>query len=177
MGHEDQGRAPVALEGEEQVDDGLAGSLVEIAGRLVRHQDRRIRHDGAGDRHALLLAARKLRRIMVQAMAEADRLQLGLGPLEGLVLAGELEGQRHVLQGRHGRDEVEGLEHDADPPAAKARERILVEAARDRCRRRRSGPNPGRSSPAMVMSRVDLPEPEGPTRPTASPRRYRGRCP
>ncbi len=30
-------------------------------------------------------------------------------------------------------------------------------------------PESGRSSPAMVISRVDLPEPEGPTRPTASP--------
>src|SRR3954454_22552727 len=31
-------------------------------------------------------------------------------------------------------------------------------------------PESGRSSPAMVMSSVDLPEPDGPTRPTASPR-------
>src|SRR5215218_4238749 len=31
-------------------------------------------------------------------------------------------------------------------------------------------PESGRSRPAMVISRVDLPEPDGPTRPTASPR-------
>ena len=60
--HEHQGGAAIPLQGEEQVDDRLAGGLVEIAGRLVRHQDRRVGHDGAGDRHALLLAAGKLRR-------------------------------------------------------------------------------------------------------------------
>ena len=39
VGHEHQGRAPVALEGKEQVDDGPAGVLVEVAGGLVRHED------------------------------------------------------------------------------------------------------------------------------------------
>ena len=32
-----------------------------------------------------------------------------------------------------------------------------------------TSPRSGRSSPAMIMSRVDLPEPDGPTTPTASP--------
>ena len=42
--------------------------------------------------------------------------------------AGELERHRDVLQRRHGRDEVERLEHDPDIVSAKARERVLVEA-------------------------------------------------
>ena len=36
---------------------GKSTLLNLIAGRLVRHQNRRIHHHGAGDRHALLLAA------------------------------------------------------------------------------------------------------------------------
>ena len=73
MGDEDERRAAVALQGEEEVDDRAAGGLVEIAGRLVGDEDGRVRHDRAGDGDALLLAARKLRRVVVQALAEADR--------------------------------------------------------------------------------------------------------
>ena len=127
MGHEDQGRAPVALEGEEQVDDRLPRVLVEVAGGLVRHQDRRVRHDGAGDSHPLLLAARELRGIMLHAMAEAHRLQFGPGALERIPFAGKLQGQGHVFQRRHGGNQMEGLEHDADAPAAKARQPVLVQ--------------------------------------------------
>ena len=54
--------------------------------------------------------------------------------------------------------------------AAKARQRVLAHRARWRAVDRRSLPLSGRSSPAMVISSVDLPEPEAPTRPTASPR-------
>ncbi len=61
--------------GEEQVDDLLAGGLIEIAGRLVRHQNGGIGRQRAGERDALLLAAGQLRRIMMQAIAEADRGQ------------------------------------------------------------------------------------------------------
>jgi hypothetical protein len=44
----------------------IRGLRIEIAGRLVRQQQaRRIGH-GAGDGHALLLAARQLARLMLQ---------------------------------------------------------------------------------------------------------------
>ena len=42
-------------------------------------------------------------------------------------------------------------------------------ARRGPARRRARRPVSGRSSPAATISRVDLPEPDGPTRPTASP--------
>ena len=58
-----------------QIDDLLAGGLVEIAGRLVRHQDRGIGRQRAGQRDALLFAAGQLRGIMMQPVAEADRCQ------------------------------------------------------------------------------------------------------
>src|SRR3546814_9174528 len=59
------------------------GLAVEIAGRLVRQQQVGGDHEGACQRHALLLAARELPRIMGEAMSQADRLELGLGAGEG----------------------------------------------------------------------------------------------
>jgi hypothetical protein len=50
----------------DHIQDLPGGKPVEIAGRLVGNGDRRIGHHRAGDRHPLLLAARELRRIVVQ---------------------------------------------------------------------------------------------------------------
>ena len=111
----------------EQIDDLLAGGLVEIAGRLVRHEDGGIGRQRPGQRHALLLAAGQLRRIMVQAIAEPDGRQL-LRRARGRVgIAGELQRHRDVFQRRHGRDQMKRLKHDADLAAAEAGQRILVE--------------------------------------------------
>ena len=129
MGHENEGGPPVALQGEQQVNDLPTRRLVEIACGLVGDENRRIGRNGPGDGDALLLAARELGGIVVEAVAEADGLEFRLGPCMGFGLVGEFEGQRHVLQGRHGRHEVEGLKHDADAPTAKPRQGILVEAA------------------------------------------------
>ncbi len=48
---------------------------VEVGQRLVEHQQRRFDHERAGQRHALLLAARERRGIAVGERAEADALQ------------------------------------------------------------------------------------------------------
>src|SRR4051794_14533317 len=129
VGHEHERRAAVALQREEQVDDRVAGLVVEVAGRLVGNENRRVRRDRPSNGDALLLAARKLRRIMVQPLAQAHSRKLALGSRKGVLGVGKLERQGDVLERRHGRHEMEGLEHDADAPAAKARERVLVEAA------------------------------------------------
>src|SRR3546814_9393789 len=61
-------------------------------------------------------------------MAKADRVQAARGALEGVVAAGELERDGNVLQRRHGRYQVEVLEHDANRVAPEAGQRILVQA-------------------------------------------------
>ena len=68
--------AALGMLGEQEVDDLLAGGLIEIAGRLVRDENRRIGRQRAGQRDALLLAARELRRIVMQPLAEPDGCQL-----------------------------------------------------------------------------------------------------
>src|ERR1700723_964761 len=59
------------------VDDGAAGCLVEIAGRLVRDQKRWAGGEGAGQRHALLLAPRQLRRVVSEAADQPHLLEFG----------------------------------------------------------------------------------------------------
>ena len=115
--------------GEQQIDDLGAGRLVEIAGRLVGDEDRRLGRQRARERHALLLAAGQLRRIVVQPLASPTAASSRAARSWASGDAGELERHRDVLQRRHGRDEVEGLEHDADIAAAEARQRVLVERA------------------------------------------------
>ena len=61
-------------------------------------------------------------------MREADLGKRRARACEGVVAVEELERQRHVLERRHGRHEVEGLEHDADIGGAEPGEPVLVEA-------------------------------------------------
>ena len=96
------------------------GSSARSSGGPARH---RARH-----RHALLLAARELHRVVVGALGQAH-LGEQRGRARGRVgLAGQLERHRHVLQRGERRDEMEGLEDVADVVAAEARELVLVEA-------------------------------------------------
>jgi hypothetical protein len=57
---------------EHQVGDDGGGLAVEVAGRLVGEQQGRAGGQGAGQGHALLLAARQLVRIVGQARGQAD---------------------------------------------------------------------------------------------------------
>ena len=67
---------------------------------------------------------------------------------------------------------MKGLEDDADAPAAEAGEPVLAHRRQILARRPRPRPALGRSSPAMIIIMVDLPEPDGPATPTVSPRRH-----
>ena len=80
-----------------------------------------------GHRHALLLAAGELAREMRLAMGEPDLGQRRARRAEGVVLVEEFERQRYVLDRRHGRHEVEGLEHDTDIGGTEPGEPVLVE--------------------------------------------------
>ena len=64
MGDQQQGRPVPGVLLEQAIDDELTGIAVEIAGGLVGEQQLRSGDEGAGDRHALLLAARQLAGIM-----------------------------------------------------------------------------------------------------------------
>ena len=104
---------------------------VEIAGRLVGQQDRGVVDQRARDRHALLLAARELARMVGLAPGQAERAQRRVGALgAALRLARVEQRQRDVLARARALEQIEALEHEADPAAAHLRERRLV-LARD----------------------------------------------
>ena len=83
--------------------------------------------EGARHRHALLLAARELRGVVVAAVAEADALEQRVAA-PARVLAAQLERHLDVLARRERRDQVERLEHEADPRGAQPRALVLAQA-------------------------------------------------
>ncbi len=127
MGDQHQGRAACSMQRKDKIDHLGAGMTIEIAGRFVCEQNLRPRGERPRQRHALLLSAGKLRGVVMQAMSEPNLCQRLTGADRGLVgYTGQFEGDRHIFQGRHCLDEVKGLQHDTDPAAAKAGQRILV---------------------------------------------------
>ena len=115
---EDEGRAALAPEVDEDVQDRRARRAVEVSRRLVGEEKRRPRSEGPGERHALLLASRELGGVVVPALGEADgRQELGRARPGG-GMSCQLERQQDVLAGRHVREELVRLEDEADLPAA-----------------------------------------------------------
>ena len=79
VGDDDQGAAELLLIGPEEREDLVARLAVEVAGGLVGEDDRRVLQERAGDRHALLLAAREARRLVAHPVAEPHLAQEGFG--------------------------------------------------------------------------------------------------
>src|SRR6185436_8361290 len=122
-------RVPLGVELVEQRHDLGRGCRVEVAGRLVGEEDRRVVDQGAGDRHALALAARQLVGIVVHAVAQAYPLEGAAGalPPHAARHAGVDERQLDVLQGIGAGQQVEGLEDEADLLVADRRELGVVQ--------------------------------------------------
>ena len=149
-----------------------AGPRVEVAGRLVGQHDRRVVDQRAGDRHALLLAAGQLVRVVMRAGLHPDRLQRRHGPLVARrcppALAVVEQRQLDVLERRRPREQVEPLEHEPDlvvPHGGQLVPRQLgdVAAVEDVL------PRLGRSRQPRMCMNVDLPDPEGPVTARNSP--------
>ncbi len=114
VGHDDERLAHgVHLEGE--VEHGLGGMAVEVAGRLVGPHDRRLGHQRPGDRDPLLLATRKLGRPVRGPVAEPDPFEHGEGAVTGGAgpHAGHQQRELDVLGGGEHGDQVEALEDEA----------------------------------------------------------------
>ena len=117
------GRA-LAMQVLEQFHDGFAVARVQIAGGLVGQQDGGLSAQSAGHRHALLLTAGELRRIVPDAVGHADALQRLHHALLAIRRRHFLPvGQRQfdVLIHRQVADQVETLEDEADLLIADAR--------------------------------------------------------
>src|SRR5438105_8240279 len=95
--------------------DLRARSRVQVSRRLVREDHRRVVQERARDRDALLLTAGELARAVVDPVAEADLLERSERALPPLfAVAAVDERQLDVLDRVQSREQVVGLEHEAD---------------------------------------------------------------
>ena len=104
----------------EQLEDRAAAARVEVPGGFVREQQHRVADDGAGDRDALLLAARQFARRVPGAPGEPDRGERALRARPPLRAAASpvQQGQLHVLERGGAGQQLEVLEDEAQiaPP-------------------------------------------------------------
>src|SRR4051812_22414252 len=114
--HEHERQLLFRVELQQECQDLLPGARVEGAGGLVRQDQPWIAGQSARDGDALPLTPRQLVGPMIEAMAEADAPEqvARLVERERLRHTGIVERQRHVLERRRVRDQVEGLKHEAD---------------------------------------------------------------
>ncbi len=124
VSHHDDGLALLAVHHLQQVEDLLRRVPVEIAGGLVAYQERGIGDQGPRDRHALLLPARELRRLVRTPVTQAHQVQrrADIGAALRLRQIGEQQRQLHILLGGQQGHQVVELEHEADVARAPARE-------------------------------------------------------
>ncbi len=128
----------------EEAQHALDLDVVEVRGRFVGDDQWRVERDGAGDRHALLLASRQVTGPVVHPVAEVDLLEqlLRLAACLPARDAAAAERDDDVVASREARDEVERLEDDADGVASVLGERLAAQrrhlrvADHDRPRRR-----------------------------------------
>src|SRR5208282_776046 len=128
-GDDDGGAGFVELD--EQPQQSLAETGIDVAGRLIRQQELRARDHGAGYGRALLLAAGENRRQRPHALAQSDPLQQldDLRPVVGFLLTKNAQRKRYVLVGGHVVQQPEILEDDADA-SPQARPAILTQGRR-----------------------------------------------
>jgi len=126
VGDEDHGvaLAPDLLEGGH---DLLAGVGVEVAGRLVGQHDAGPVDQRARDRHPLALSARQLVGPVLDAIREPDQRQRLARAAPALLVLdpGVDQRQLDVVERVGARQQVEGLEHEADLVVAHPRQLVV----------------------------------------------------
>jgi hypothetical protein len=127
---DDHERDATGVQRLEQRHDLESGAAVERAGRFVGEDGAGFVDQRARDRDALLLAAGEFQRRVVEPRAEAERVQHGgcAPPPFAARDPGIDEGQGDVLHRRGARQQVEGLEDEAELAVAHRRARVGIEA-------------------------------------------------
>ena len=113
---DDDGLADGFVERLQDAQHFVGGVRIEVAGRFVGHDERGVSDESARDGHALFLAAGKLARQVIAAIAQADQIEGCIGLLATFLATESREEQRQfdVLKRRQHRDQVEGLKDEPD---------------------------------------------------------------
>src|SRR5574341_828687 len=102
-------RVALAVEFDQQLKDVFAVPRIQVARRLVGQQNLRIVGEGARDGYALLLAAGKLRGIMMAAIVQSNFVEQSLRAFAGARNTHDLHRRQDILVSRERWDQVEGL--------------------------------------------------------------------
>ena len=131
MGDDDRGQALIGIQLVQEVHHRGGGGGIEGAGRFIGEQQRRVPDERAGDRHALFLPAREVRRAVVDPLSQSDLVQPLLRVAQGAAArcAAIEEGQADILGGGEAGEQMEGLEHEADAAAPQIRQRCVTAIA------------------------------------------------
>ena len=117
------------VELEQEIEHVLAVRRVEIPCGLIGEHNWGPQHEGAGERDSLLLAARELHWVVVEAFAQANRGEELSRAIKSFATAAsrgvELIRQQHILKRRQCGNELIALKDEPDGPAAELREFIL----------------------------------------------------
>ena len=162
---------PSAFSSLEQGEQAGAGGGVQVAGGLVGQHDRGTADQRRGRWPPAGVPRRTAARPVVRAVGQPDPVQRGRGgsaPLGGGYPAVEQPG-RDVVERGEVLQEEELLEHHAQPVGPQRRTAAGRAGPRSAWPVMRTDPDVGRSSPAARLSRVVLPDPDGPTTATSSP--------
>ena len=119
MGDQDDGQVQLAVQVLQQLQDGLGGVRVQRGGGFIGKQDLGLVCQGAGDSHALLLAAGQLAGIGVHLVSQVYQIQKLQHPVLDLLLFHTRMSQRisHIFKNRVSVQQVKVLEDHADVPA------------------------------------------------------------
>ena len=168
MSDENRGEPGFLMDFAQPAAQILSHAGVKRAERLVEQQHARLDGERAGERHALALAARKLRRIASAEPIELHQLQQfrhargDLGARRTRCSRTRVEAEGDIVGHGHMLEQRVVLENEADPPLPHGELR-RVDVAKIH------GAAVGVFNPAMTRSSVVLPEPEGPSSATSSP--------
>ncbi len=129
MGGRDDCHISLMAQAFQQGNDLLAGVQIQIAGGLIGQDDGRIVGQGPGNGDALLLAAGKLKRLMVVSIPQPHHLQQlhAFFHRSVVVHTGKNHRQGDVFQGCHHLDDVKCLENIADFAASQPSQFVGVQ--------------------------------------------------
>ncbi len=120
---EEERRPALHVHPRQEVDDRGGGARVQVRGGLVGQDGQRLVDERAGQGDPLPLAAGELVRAVPHAVVEPHRRQRRLRPPLAVGAGDPVDPERilHVLERGEHRQEVEGLEHEAQlaPPQAR----------------------------------------------------------
>jgi len=117
VGDDDHRRLEVESQSLHDIENLAYELRIQGRGRLVEEHQLRLHRERAGDRDALLLATRELRRVVVDLVGQPDLLEQGSSLRDGVSLPQLPDADRcldHILERGHVPEEVEALEDHSD---------------------------------------------------------------